>query len=191
MFASASADKQVLVWHSNLPNATPAPKQEATTGDSCVQTVRPRTAPARTAATPQQQGPQGALRVVQSTDFQPPPSRSVQQPRLPIARIATQPQVSTPAQSPTSAVPNVPEIGAAAAPGALRPQQAAQQQVQQPVQQQVQQPVQQQAGTAMQMDSVGAMLQKMAAQLDVLTRTVVSMDERLSTIEKEKQENKN
>jgi hypothetical protein len=76
----------------------------------------------------------------------------------------------------------VPKLAAAAAPEAFRPQQ--------PVQQPVQQPTQQQAGTAMQMDSVGAMLQKMAAQLDILTRTVVSMDERLSAIEKEKQENK-
>ncbi len=182
MFASASADKQVLVWHSNLPNATPAPKHEVPPSESRTHAVRPRTAPARTAAASQQQAPQGALRVVQSTDFQPPPSRSVQQPRMPIARPATQPQVSTPAPTPTSAAPNVPKLAAAAAPEAFRPQQ--------PVQQPVQQPTQQQAGTAMQMDSVGAMLQKMAAQLDILTRTVVSMDERLSAIEKEKQENK-
>ena len=39
----------------------------------------------------------------------------------------------------------------------------------------------------MQMDSVAAMLQQMAAQMDILTRTVVSMDERLSAIEQEGQ----
>jgi hypothetical protein len=33
------------------------------------------------------------------------------------------------------------------------------------------------------MDSVAAMLQQMASQLDILTRTVVSMDERLSAVE--------
>ena len=55
------------------------------------------------------------------------------------------------------------------------------------MQQPVQQPVRQQA---LQMDAVGAMLQQMASQLDILTRTVVSMDERLSSIEKEGQKKK-
>ena len=121
----------------------------------------------------QQQAPQGSLRVVQSTDFQPPPSRSIQQHRQQTKRPAAQPQLFSPSLK--SAVPDAP----APAPASFRQEL--------PVQQPVQQPVRQQA---LQMDAVGAMLQQMASQLDILTRTVVSMDERLSSIEKEGQKKK-
>jgi hypothetical protein len=184
MFASASSDKQVLVWHSKLSTAaaaTPEHELAVNAAQGAVSSARPRSAPAgRTAtAAPPQSGP---IPVVQSTDFQPPPTRPVQQHQ----HQQTKRQPATQARLLAPAPVSVASAPAQTAHLQQPPQPQQERKQQQPPQQeqQQQQPLQQEPRQMpTQMDSVAAMLQQMASQLDILTRTVVSMDERLSAVE--------
>ena len=188
MFASASSDKQVLVWHSKLSTAaaaTPEHELAVNAAQGAVSSARPRSAPAgRTAtAAPPQSGP---IPVVQSTDFQPPPTRPVQQHQHQQTKRqpATQAQLLAPAPVSVASAPAQTAHLQQPPQPQQQPQQERKQQQPPQQEQQQQQPLQQEPRQMpTQMDSVAAMLQQMASQLDILTRTVVSMDERLSAVE--------